>query len=97
MFKTRLLIGNTTNRETIEQISEGYKSNRSCGGSRGKRAFPKKGRTKTRLDETAANLRKTVEVMDQTEESESLVKTLIDLIVEKRLEVRVYTKGRLLC
>ena len=33
--------------------------------------------------------------MDQTEETESLVKTLIDLIVEKRLEVRVYTKGRL--
>jgi superfamily II DNA/RNA helicase len=33
--------------------------------------------------------------MDQTNEGEALVKTLIQLIEEKRLEVKVYTKGRL--
>jgi len=93
--KLRLLIGNTTNRETIEQISEGYKRLDLVEAAEEREHFLKRAEQKTRLDETAANLRKTVEVMDQTEETESLVKTLIDLIVEKRLEVRVYTKGRL--
>ena len=33
--------------------------------------------------------------MDQTDEGEAVVKTLVQLIEEKRLKVRVYTKGRL--
>ena len=33
--------------------------------------------------------------MDQTDEGELLIKTLVDMIAEKRLRVRVYTKGRL--
>ena len=33
--------------------------------------------------------------MDQTDDGQALVKTLIQLIEAKRLEVKVYTKGRL--
>ena len=45
--------------------------------------------------ETAANIRTAVELMDQTDEAECVVKTLVRMIEEKRLKVRVYTKGRL--
>lgn len=91
----RLLIGNTTNRETIEQISEGYKRLDLVEASEEREHFIKKAEQKRRSEETAGNLRKTIEVMDQTDDGESLVKTLIQLIEEKRLEVKVYTKGRL--
>ncbi|MDA7891874.1 phospholipase D-like domain-containing protein [Akkermansiaceae bacterium] len=91
----RLLIGNTTNRETIEQISEGYKRLDLVEASEEREQFIKKAEQKRRSEETAGNLRKTVEVMDQTDDGEALVKTLIQLIEEKRLEVKVYTKGRL--
>ena len=93
--KLRLLIGNTTNRETIEQISEGYKRLDLVEAAEECEQFLKKAEQKRRSEETAGNLRKTVEVMDQTDDGEALVKTLIQLIEEKRLEVKVFTKGRL--
>ena len=43
----------------------------------------------------AVNVRSSMEVMDQTDESEALVRTLARLIEEQRLKVRVYTKGRM--
>jgi superfamily II DNA or RNA helicase len=91
----RLLIGNTTNRETIEQISEGYKRLELVEAAEEREKFLKKAEHKHRLESTAGNLRRTVELMDQTDDGEALVRTLIQLIEEKRLEVKVYTKGRL--
>ncbi len=57
--------------------------------------FLKKTEHKHRSESTARNLRKTVELMDKTDDGEALIRTLIQLIEEKRLEVKVYTKGRL--
>ena len=93
--KLRILIGNTTNRETIEQISEGYKRLELVKSAEEKEHYLKRSEQKHRAEETAVNLRQTIERMDQTNDSEQLVKTLIGLIEEKRLEVKVYTKGRL--
>jgi len=93
--KLKLLIGNTTNRETIEQISEGYKRLDLVEASEEREQFLKKAEKKRRSEETAGNLRKTIEVMDQTDDGEALVRTLIQLIEEERLEVKVYTKGRM--
>jgi Helicase conserved C-terminal domain/PLD-like domain len=93
--KLHLLIGNTTSRETIEQISEGYKRLDLVEAAEEREQFLKKAEQKRRSEDTARNLRKTVEVMDQTDDGQALVKTLIQLIEEKRLEVKVYTKGRL--
>src|SRR5690606_30517545 len=45
--------------------------------------------------ETAANLREAVALMDQTDESQALVWSLIRMVEEGRLKVRVYTRGRL--
>ena len=91
----RLLIGNTTNQETLEQLTEGYKRlelvERAAEGMR----FPKRGEVRHMLDRTRENLKEAVEVMDQTDQGEALIGTLVRLIEEKRLRVRVYTKGRL--
>ncbi|HEX04451.1 MAG TPA: helicase, partial [Bacteroidetes bacterium] len=45
--------------------------------------------------ETAENIRGSVELMDQTDQTESLVNDLITMIEQKRLNVKIYTKGRL--
>ena len=91
----RLLIGNTTNRETLEQIAEGYRRLELVSDKAEEQSFPKKTETKRMAAETAENIRATVELMDQTDEAEATVKILVRLIEEKRLKVRIYTKGRM--
>jgi len=91
----RLLIGNTTNRETLEQLAEGYRRLELVNEAHEAQTFPKKTETKRMAAETAENIRATVEFMDQTDDAEAMVKILVRLIEEKRLKVRLYTKGRM--
>ena len=91
----RLLIGNTTNRTTIEQISEGYRRLEPVQEAIEADAYPKRSEIKARVAATVANLRESIEFMEQTDQSQQLVSTLARLIAEKRLLVRVYNKGRL--
>jgi hypothetical protein len=91
----RLLIGNTTNHETIEQMAEGYRRLELVSEKTEEQNFRKKTEAKRMAAETAENIRVTAELMDQTDEAEATVKILVRLIEEKRLKVRVYTKGRM--
>ncbi len=91
----RLLIGNTTNRETLEQLAEGYRRLEQVAEAAEAQTYPKRIKSQQMGAETAENIIESVELMDQTDESELLIKTLIEMIKEKRLRVRVYTKGRL--
>lgn len=91
----RLLIGNTTNRETLEQLAEGYRRLETVEEELEKARFPKRVEIQELKRKTAENVRGALEVMDQSDEGVELLTTLIRLIQEKRLKVKVYTKGRL--
>ena len=91
----RLLIGNTTNRETLEQIAEGYHRLELVQDAIEAQRYPKRTESARMAIATVSNIRATVEEMDQTSEGEALLKTLVRMIAEKRLKVRIYTKGRL--
>ena len=91
----RLLIGNTTNRETLEQLAEGYRRLEQVADVAEAQTYPKRIESQQMGTETAENITESVELMDQTDEGELLIKTLVEMIEEKRLRVRVYTKGRL--
>ncbi|MBU0677762.1 MAG: helicase, partial [Verrucomicrobia bacterium] len=91
----RLLIGNTTNRETVETLAEGFRRLDLAAEEVEKQVYPKRTEAGKIADETAGNLRNAVEWMDQTDDAQELVAGLIRMIEEKRLKVRVYTKGRL--
>lgn len=91
----RLLIGNTTNRETVETLAEGFRRLDLAAEEVEKQVYPKRTEAGRIADETARNLRNAVEWMDQTDEAEELIAGLIRMIEENRLKVRVYTKGRL--
>jgi hypothetical protein len=91
----RLLIGNTTNRETLEQLAEGYRRLELVKDAAEAQTYPKRTEAKRMAAETAENVRSGIELMDQTDEGEALVKILVRMIEEKRLKVKVYTKGRM--
>jgi superfamily II DNA or RNA helicase len=58
-------------------------------------AYPKRAEMREMAAQAGENLRGAVELMDQTDEAERLVRALVRMIEEGRLKVRVYTKGRL--
>lgn len=91
----RLLIGNTSNRQTIEQIAEGYRRLEIIKNRLELQTYPKRSTREKMVIETAENIRSSMEIMDQTDTTETLVKSLVQMIEENRLQVRVYTKGRL--
>ncbi len=91
----RLLIGNTSNRETIEQIAEGYRRLEQVKDAAEGVRYPKRAAQRAAVDATRAAIGETAAQMDQTDANAELVGTLVRLIEEQRLKVRVYTKGRL--
>jgi superfamily II DNA or RNA helicase len=91
----RLLIGNTTNSKTLEQLAEGYRRLELVAETAEAQSYPKRTEARQMATETAENIRSSVELMDQTDEGEVLVKTLARMIEEKQLKVRIYTKGRM--
>ncbi len=91
----RLLIGNTTNRETIEQIVEGYRRLEQAQEAAEAQAYPRRVEIAQAVAAAAAHLDEHLALMDQTDETQGLAQTLVDLIAQERLKVRVYTRGRL--
>ena len=90
----RLLIGNTTNQETLEQMAEGRKRLELIKDKVEAEAYPKRADVKRMAAVTAENVRAGIELMDQTDEAENLLKLMVRMIEDKRLKVKVYTKGR---
>ncbi len=88
-----LLIGNTTNRETIDQLAEGYRRLETVARVIEDDEDINRRESKKRATATAYSVGSALEVMDQTDEGERLVKLLVRLIEEERLKVRVYTRG----
>jgi superfamily II DNA or RNA helicase len=86
----RLLIGNTTNRQTIEQIAQGYQQLELIEDRLDAQTYPNH---QALVTDNSKQIRSQLELMEQSDESETLVKNLVQTIEAKRLEVKVYTKG----
>lgn len=91
----RLLIGNTSNRETIEQIAEGYRRLEQVQEAAEALQYPKRAAMEAAARATAHAIGQTAAALDQTDGAAALVGTLVRLIEEGRLQVKVYTQGRL--
>ena len=95
LTELRLLIGNTSTRETIEQLAEGYRELSAIENATEDLIYSNQATRRERTSETAENLKGCIDIMPQTDESEQLIRTLVNMIISKRLKVKVYTKGRL--
>ncbi|MEM4406364.1 MAG: hypothetical protein QXS68_04900, partial [Candidatus Methanomethylicaceae archaeon] len=83
----RILIGNTTTRETIEHLAEGYRRLELVERALERQIYAREWDRQQESQETAGNIRNTLELMDQTEEEERLVSTLARLIEKNRIKV----------
>ncbi len=90
-----LLIGNTSTRETIEQLAAGYQQLESVAEIHSAHRYSRDVERRARARETAQNLRACIEFMPQTNASEQLIRTLVEMIARGQLKVKLYTKERL--
>lgn len=90
----KLLIGNTSNRETIEQIAEGYRRLEQAAQNLAEN-YPTRRQRQEQALETATQIGQVAAALEQSDETEQLITTLVQLIETGRLQVRVYARGRL--
>jgi superfamily II DNA or RNA helicase len=95
MKELRLLIGNTTNRETLEQLAEGYRRLELVQEDVEKQSYRRRSEAQQMAADTLQNAREGMEVADQTDQQEGTIRRLVKMIEEKRVKVRIYTKGRM--
>ncbi|HEY6154639.1 MAG TPA: helicase-related protein [Candidatus Udaeobacter sp.] len=90
----KLLIGNTSDSQTIEQLAETHSAAQVIDRTR-KREFANQKEKDAALEEVSAAVRTRIEQLSQTNEDERVINLLLKLIEEKRFVIRVYTKSRL--
>jgi len=93
--RVRLLISNTTDKETSEALIEGFKSIKQVSKEIKKWEFVNDDRRQKIIEDTAANVSRSLECMSQTPDDKGVVQALISMMRGKKIEVRVYPKGRL--
>lgn len=91
----RLLIGNTSTRETIEQLAEVHNHLDPITDELESRRFSKRSERAERVRQTAEHIRDSLALMDQSERDERITMLLLELLRSGKLRVRVYTRGRL--
>ncbi len=93
--KVRLLVGNASSAKTIEQLAEGHRRADVVGDVLEKEKYQRRGERRKAVEAASRTVGEVVAGGEQSDERERVVRTILRLIEEKRLEVRVYTKGRL--
>ena len=90
----RLLIGNTTNRETLEQLAEGYRRLELVQDAIEAQTYPKRTEMARMANETATSIRSAVEQMDQTTEEKPVAVMVQRGKDHIRLETRIVLPKR---
>lgn len=90
----RLLIGNISDSQTIEQLAETHSAAQLLERTR-KREFANQRERQSALDDVSRAIRQRIAQLSQTDDDERVINLLVKLIEEKRFIIRVYTKSRL--
>ena len=93
--KVRLLISNTTDKNTAEALIEGFHSIKEVCTEVDKKNFVNDERKDIILTDSKNNIQKSLEHMSQTTADKTVVEILIEMMKSKQLEVRVYPKEKL--
>jgi len=93
--EVRLLIGNTTNRQTIEELAQGYRLYDKIEKELEKLQRPGTAEKKIERQQAVSEVRGVIGELDQTTKNESLIQLLYEMIIEERLKVKVYVKSKL--
>ena len=93
--KIRLLISNTTDKNTAEALIEGFHSIREVCTEVDKKNFVNEDRKTKVKEDVKNNVTQSLERMEQTTEDKTVVEILIKMMKAKQIEVRVYPKEKL--
>lgn len=93
--KVRLLISNTTNKETSEALIEGFRTVKQTHGAIKKRNHLTPTRKQSIMTDSKEHIEQSLEYMNQTNNDKYTVQTLISMMRENQIEVRVYPKEKL--
>jgi superfamily II DNA or RNA helicase len=91
----RLLIGNTSDRATIEQLAEGHHAREAIVQAQRQAQFQSARQRAQLVEISRRRIRERLERLDQSDEDQALVRQLVQMIRDDRLKVKVYTRGRL--
>lgn len=91
----RLLVGNTSSRETLEQLAEAHQPPAAIQARQRDAEFLSPKQRAALVAAAARKIRQRLERLDPTDEDQALVAQLHRLIRDERLKVRVYTRSRL--
>jgi superfamily II DNA or RNA helicase len=93
--KLRLLISNTTNQQTAEALIEGFKTLRGIEEEHNEQQFPNNTKKELLKKDANENVIKSLELMEQTADDQNVVTQLIEMMKNKKVEVRIYSKEKL--
>jgi superfamily II DNA or RNA helicase len=91
----RLLIGNATDTETIEQLAAGQNGKIAAASALEERKYRTKEQQNKLLENDEKTLSDIASGIDQSDDNEVYIKNLSRLIEQGKVKVRVYTKGTL--
>ena len=91
----RLLIGNSTNQQTADTMMRGYARLEMAERAQEALDLLSRDQVTAIVNEAVVAMQEQLERMPQSDIHENGVKTLADLIAEKRIEIRVFTRGTL--
>lgn len=93
--RVRLLIGNATDRDTVEHLAAAFHRLDLVGARQEERAYLTRRQVREQAEGTAGLVRESLALMDQGDREQAVVAKVIRLIAGGRLLVRVYPRGRL--
>jgi len=91
----RLLIGNTTNRQTVEELARSYRLVDRIQERLEKLKRPGAGEKKMEKDTAQKEISTVISDLDQSDENITLLKQVYTMVVEERLKVKIYIKSKL--
>ena len=93
--KIRLLISNTTDKNTAEALIEGFHSIREVCTEVDKKNFVNEDRKTKVKEDVKSNITQSLERMEQTTDDKTVVEILIKMMKSNQIEVKVYPKEKL--
>ena len=91
----RILVGNTTHRETVEQLFERHLDTDAVTRQIERHLFAKRPELRRIIRKTARDLEEDISLMDQSDANFQLLRSMSQLVESRKVQLRVYPRGRL--
>ena len=91
----KILIGNVSNKRTIEQLAEAHMNLVTAKQEVNKQLFTNPSNRRHAVSETKKGIRTSLSLIDQTDGNEQMIRVLRELLEQHKIKIRIYALGRL--